>query len=103
MRTKKIQKPWHKENIQKLIDTNDIAVERAIVRIYSFQTYKEQNSNKTIDLNNMGFSSHHAKLGTYLANWIKQDKHLSGKFLDKGRKMIRKYWKQLAMVANKEV
>lgn len=91
---------WTKETIQKLIDTNDRAVERAILRIYDLQTADEKTSGETRDHNKVGFSGAHSRSGSYYATWILRGRNLNGKHLVKARGMIRKYWKQLLVTAN---
>ena len=50
--------------------------------------------------NGMGFASWGARNGTYYANWIKSGKHLSGKHLEKARKMAMYHAGQLTNIAN---
>jgi len=99
---KKINRVWPKERIIALLDRNDLAVERGILCIQSRQTEYERLIKKTKESNGVGWNSHHAQLGHYLASWIKAGNHLSGKWLAKGRKLIKHYWKQLMKVANNE-
>ena len=91
---------WTKESIQNLIDTNDRAVEKAIVRIYNLQTAAEKATGETSEHNGVGFSGAHSRSGSYFATWILRGRRLNGKHLIKARKMIRKYWKQLLVTAN---
>ncbi|MCI0525954.1 MAG: hypothetical protein L0Y56_00675 [Nitrospira sp.] len=75
------------------------AVERAIIAIYSRQTQEEQVSESTLRLNGIGFSGADARLGSYYARWIQNGKRLSGKHLERARKMTLKYRKQLLEIA----
>ncbi len=79
------------------------AIERAIVRIYQRQTSDEQASQATKHTNNMGFSAFDAGTGSYMAKWILSGKHLSGKWVEKGRKLAVKYRGQLVQIANAKV
>lgn len=82
--------------------TSDTAVERAIVAIFHRQTQDEQSSHCTKHSNGIGFSGVDASLGTYLAKWILSGKHLSGRFLVKGRGMAQKYRGQLLDIAKEK-
>lgn len=93
---------WNREGIEKLLNENDRAVERAIVAIYRRQTSEEQNSNTTIHRNGMGFSGAHANYGTYLAKWILSGKRLNGNHLVKARTMALHYVSQLLEVASQK-
>ena len=88
-----------KEQIQRLIDTDNYAVERALVRIYKAQTASEQRAEHTHLNNSVGFNSPDAKYLTYCAKYVLNGNHLTGEHLDKVRAKIRRYWKQLAEVA----
>lgn len=91
---------YTKEQIITMIETNDKAVNRAVLAIYKNQTADEQNSEATLHHNNIGFSSADARLMTYYANYIQKQGGLSGPHLEKARKRIKKYWKQLLEIAN---
>ena len=91
---------YTRDQILTLLDTNDRAVERGIVRIYQRQTQDEQSSQATKHSNGVGFSGADASLGSYYAKWLLSGKHLTGNHLAKGRKMIRKYAGQLVDIAN---
>ena len=80
-------------------DKRDLAVERAIVAIYNRQTEDEKHCEKTIHSNGIGFTGADDKMGSYLAKWILSGKHLTGRFLDKGRTIALKYRAQLADIA----
>ena len=92
-----------KESITHLLETRNDAVERAILRLYSFQTAQEQSIQTTRDQNGVGFSAADGHTGSYYAKWIKSGKHLSGKHLIKARSMVLKYTRQLLEFANKPV
>jgi len=96
---------YTKEQIVELLETSTVAVERAILRIYSFQTPSEQHTKSTHRHNGRGFSSAHAEFMSSLAEWIKKSnrkpgQRLTSKQLVLGRKYIKKYWKQLMEFAN---
>lgn len=91
---------YTKEQIINLIETNDRAVNRAVLAIYKNQTSDEQNSEATLYHNNIGFSAADARLMTYYATYIEKTGSLSGTHLEKARKKIKKYWRQLLEIAN---
>lgn len=86
---------WNKDKIVTLLQTNNKAVEKAIVVIYNRQTLDEQQSKETKHSNGIGFSGAHAALGTYYAKWILDGKSLSGTHLERARKMALRYTAQL--------
>lgn len=72
------------------------AVGAAMVALYNRQTSDEKISGGTRVQNGRGFSSYDAKRGTYYARWVMKGNRLTGRHLDRARKMARKYRKQLA-------
>lgn len=86
---------WNKEKIVGLLQSNDRAVERAIIVIYNRQTRDEQSSKETLHSNGIGFSGADANLGSYYARWILDKKKLTGSHLERARKMVLKYTAQL--------
>lgn len=89
-----------REAIALLLRTDNKAVERAITRLYSFQTATEQATQNTLNRNGAGFSAADASKGSYYAKWIAQGRSLSGRHLNHARSMVLKYTKQLADYAN---
>ena len=95
---------WTPQQIQEKLLNNQTWLERGIVAIYEKQTENEKASESTQVKNNIGFNAVDAYMGSYMAKWIKGGKKLSGKFLEKARKMMPKYSVQLAAIAlTKEV
>ena len=97
------RKVWTRDEIKAQILADDRWVERAIVAIYNKQTSHEQAIGSTTVHNGVGFAHCHANLGSYYARWIKSDKMLSGRHLDKGRKIALRYVGQLTKIANGEI
>lgn len=85
--------------LQQGLDANAKWVERAIVVLYERQTNDERATSSTCLKNGRGFASCDARSGTYMAKWVLQGKHLDGKWLDKARKMAKKYSRQLLEAA----
>jgi hypothetical protein len=96
------QKTWTRTEIEALINTNDRAVERAMVAIWERQTRDEQATETTRHHNGIGFSGWTAKSGTYYANWVRSGRSLSGKHLAKARKIALHHAGQLTRIANGE-
>ena len=96
------QKTWTRTEIEALINTNDRAVERAMVAIWERQTRDEQATETTRHHNGIGFSGWTAKSGTYFANWVRSGRSLTGKHLAKARKIALHHAGQLTRIANGE-
>lgn len=88
-------KKWNAEAITLLLDTNDKAVERAILVLFQRQTFDEQASRTTRWNNKVGFRANHASKGTYYAKWIKNGNRLTGYHLANARKITKQYTRQL--------
>ena len=96
------QKTWTRTEIEALINTNDRAVERAMVAIWERQTRDEQATETTRHHNGIGFSGWTARSGTYYAGWIMSGRRLTGKHLDKARRIALHHAGQLTDFANGE-
>lgn len=96
------QKTWTRTEIETLINTNDRAVERAMVAIWERQTRDEQATETTRHHNGIGFSGWTAKSGTYFANWVRLGRSLTGRHLAKARKIALHHAGQLTRIANGE-
>ncbi len=94
---------WNRENIRELLETNDKAVLRGILVIYSLQTFDEQATRSTTKYNGVGFSGVDAEFMSSLAESIQKYGRLTDKQMTYARKKIKKYAKQLAKVANGEL
>ena len=94
------QKTWTRTEIETLINTNDRAVERAMVAIWERQTADEQETQDTRHHNGRGFAAWSARSGTYFAEWVRSGRHLTGKHLVKARKIALHHAGQLTDFAN---
>lgn len=95
------RKIWTKEEVRENLLKNDIWVNRAILALYERQTSSEKASGTTNVHNGKGFSGFDARWGCYCGTWIKAGKPLTGKYLDKARKLTTsKYLKQITDIAN---
>jgi hypothetical protein len=77
------------------LDNDQSALEKCVLFLYSKQTPQEKIVERTLEHNGVGFSAVDDKLFTYCAKWIVSGKHLTGKFLVRIRKSIKKYTRQL--------
>ena len=74
-------------------------IERSILAIYARQTSAEQHQRETRLDNGVGFSAFDAQLGSYLAEYLRSGRHLSGQWVAKGRSLAARYAQQLAEAA----
>ena len=81
------------------INTDQRWLERAIIALDDRQTADERAAGQTTHDNDKGWNAYDASLGTYLANYLRSGRHLSGAWNDKARRMVRKYCGQLARIA----
>ena len=93
-------KVWKKEEIVQLLRTNDKAVLRGLLVVYSFQTKDEQGLSATVIHNGVGFNSFDADFMTSVAKQYKELGRLTTTQMRLVRKVIVKYAKQLTDVAN---
>lgn len=70
---------WTKEKIVTLLETNDKAVGRALLRLAELQTADEIVSEDTKHKNGRGFRPCHAKMGTSMAKFYERAGYLSPK------------------------
>lgn len=96
-------KKWSKAEIREMLENSTHAVERGIMAIWRLQTSEEKLAERTKDLNEVGFSAFHVIRGSFYAKWINSGKHLTGKHIGLGRKLILHYVSQLTKISNKEV
>ena len=88
-----------KEFIAEKIQNEQPWLERGLVAIYEQQTDSEKQNDFTSVDNGFGFSAFDARSGSYYAKWILSGKNLSGKHLERARKMMGKYVGQLHRLA----
>lgn len=85
--------------VQALLDSNDLAVCRALLAIFERQTKSEQSADATTDANSVGFSGVDAEICSSFAKQYRTKGYLSAKQMVIARKKMKKYWKQLADIA----
>lgn len=91
-----------KNDIIRLLETNDKAIARALVVLKNRQTEDEKQSETTRHENGRGFQPCHARMGTSMALFYERNGYLSRKQLaywrrlnSKGSMRIGIYWRQL--------
>lgn len=109
-------KKWTKADVVALLESNPLALERALVALFRLQTEDERETASATHDNNRGFSGTTAVAGTRLARWICQGNPDNGvvRRLDGwttyggvvqprrevGKKIALKHAAQLAKIAN---
>jgi hypothetical protein len=91
---------WNKDSIQNLLSSNDKAVARAVLAIYSLQTEDEKSTEATRHTNSVGFNHSDARRGSYYAEYVNKTGRLTGRHLEIARSMMMKYHRQLSDIAN---
>lgn len=88
------------ETIREKITSDKNWAMRAIVALYKYQTYQEQATDSTNDLNGVGFNAVDAYILSSFARQIMAGRQLSNRQLQISFKKLRKYAKQLSGIAN---
>jgi len=88
-------KVWSKEDIQKLVVTNDKAAVKALLTIYAKQTESEKASDATHEHNSVGFTAFDAEVLTSFAKFYQRVGFLTDNQMSILKKKIGKYWRQL--------
>lgn len=88
-------KVWGKSDIQSLIESNEKAVYRALVLIYSKQTEAEKAIDQTKDHNGVGFSGLDAEILSSFAKFYQRAGFLTTKQVAIAKKKLKKYWRQI--------
>lgn len=95
------------EFIREKLYTNQAWLEKGILAIDARQTPDEQDRGITAYQNGRGWNSSDASTGGYMAQYIRDCRRplgqkLSGKWVDRARKMMGKYARQLLRIVRKE-
>ena len=92
------QMVWNKDAIIQLLDTNDKAVDRAVVQLYRRQTQEEQATHATKVNNGVGFTGLDAEFLSSLAESAMKYGQLTPKQRAIARTRVKKYWRQLLSI-----
>jgi hypothetical protein len=93
---------WNKESIQALLDSKPQAVVRALIAVYELQTEDEKASHSTRLNNGVGFGAYDAEYLTRQAQYAQKGGHFSAKNFAIIRNKMKRYWRQLAEIANQK-
>lgn len=93
-------KTWTKEEIILLLETNDKAVGRALVRLLQNQTADEQIAEDVKHRNNKGFRPCHGRMGTSMAKFFSGRGYLTPKQIAYWRARDRKGNMRIGVYAN---
>lgn len=89
-----------KESIVALLETNDLALARAILALNERQTADERASEHTRVVNGRGFNKHDAPFLTSIAKALPRwNSHMTPRQIARARPMVKKYWRQLLEIA----
>lgn len=88
--------------IRHALATNPKAVERAVLVVYANQTQDEKRDSDTKHNNLKGFNAADASRLSYYSRWINSGRSLTGNHLERARKVVGKYWRQLLVAALKK-
>lgn len=102
-----MNKTYTRESIEKMLETNDKAIARALVALYKRQTSDEQNAEMTKYRNGRGFTAAHGEIGSSMAKFYLERGYLTPKQIAYWRKPTEKrsmrigvYVGQLVEIAN---
>ena len=79
---------WNKEKIQALLEKNDEAVYRALMKIYDRQTADEQEYQDTTEYNTVGFTGVDGHILSSFAEYYKKWGKLSEKYRKKWSRRV---------------
>lgn len=94
---------YTKNDITKMLETSDTAVQRALIAIWERQTASEKASQNTHINNSVGFNGFDAGILSSFAEQLQTKGWLSTKQMVITRKRIMKYAGQLADIANEKL
>jgi hypothetical protein len=84
-----------KAYVKEKLSTNDAWAQKALLLIMAHQLPDEQNADRTVYVNHIGFTGFDAPLLTSFAKQLRDRKFLSTKQMAILRKTIAKYWQQV--------
>jgi hypothetical protein len=86
---------WSVATIKDSIQTKDVAVKNALLRVYGWQTDGEQSAGTTTDANGVGFNGADSFILSSFAEQLKTKGYLSPKQMEIARKKMSKYSVQI--------
>ena len=88
---------WDRKKVQDLINNNDQAALKALIKIYQQQTPLEQNNQSTSVSNDVGFTAFDAEILSIMARVYLDKGRLTPKQLDLVKRRMQKYWRQILL------
>lgn len=89
-------KVWNREAVHQLLETNAVALSRAILTIYARQTAAEKASGSTVEHNGRGFSGRDAAFLSDIAQKLpRYENRLTPRQRAKVLPLMKRYWRQL--------
>ena len=85
--------------IRHSIATNPLAVEKAVLVLFSKQDPDERRDSDTKRNNSRGFNAVDASRLSYYGRWLQGGRHFNVYHLGRARSLVGKYWRQLLVVA----
>ena len=98
----KITKVQIKEFVKAKLSTDEVWAQRALLKIFEFQTLDEQKSKHTLYDNGVGFSGTDGEFLSSLAVQLQKKRYLTPKQMVHVYKKIPKYWAQVVKISDKE-
>jgi len=88
--------------VKKQLGTNKAWAEKALLKIFDFQTQHEKESERTHDYNSVGFTGVDGEILTSFAKQLIYKKFLSPKQMAIVYKKMPKYWMQVIKISDEE-
>lgn len=86
---------YTKDDVRKLIKTDDRWLNKSLKFLFSQQTRSEQVTETTQVHNSVGFSAAHASVLSYYTRWISSGKNLTGRHRAKAQEIVSMYAQQV--------
>lgn len=96
------QTQW-KQYLKELVKYNDRALYKAIILIYQNQTEEEQQKNRNLEDNRIGFTKLDAEEMSIIARKIIAGQKLTESEISKSKNKMQKYWKQLMVISKENI
>ena len=100
MKMEKVTKTQIKGFVKLKLATDPIWAQRALLKVYEFQTIDEQKRQDTVYHNGIGFTGTDGRILTSLAKQLQKYGRLSEKQMNILFKKMPKYWIQVVKVSN---
>lgn len=98
----KITQKQIKEFVKRKLSTDPVWAQKALLRIFEFQTLDEQKSRNTKYHNGVGFTGADGEFLSSLAVQLQKKRYLSNKQMVHVFKKMPKYWAQIVKISDKD-